>query len=198
MTEVSSQLRHPSPITTHSETTFRPSQESSLPSPWNPNSPHNQNHSHANLDDKEAGSPISAMGDFEKNDFGFENGTSQLPISTGSGTESILTDSYKESDKTEDLEKQAVHNDRNQDESKEKDPNLVEWNEPSDPENPMNWSRGRKWLITLAMGSMTWIITFASSVFSTATIVTAREFHTSEEVMILGTSLFVLVRLGIP
>jgi len=42
------------------------------------------------------------------------------------------------------------------------------------------------------LGLMTVSVTFASSVFSTATRVTARKFHVSEEVMVLGTSLFVL------
>lgn len=39
---------------------------------------------------------------------------------------------------------------------------------------------------------MTFCVTFASSVFSTATIVTARKFNVSPEVMVLATSLFVL------
>ena len=39
---------------------------------------------------------------------------------------------------------------------------------------------------------MTLVVTFASSVFSTATGMTAREFGISQEVMILGTALFVL------
>jgi DHA1 family multidrug resistance protein-like MFS transporter len=42
------------------------------------------------------------------------------------------------------------------------------------------------------LGLMTVSVTFASSVFSTATVVTAKKFHVSEEVMVLGTSLFVL------
>lgn len=73
----------------------------------------------------------------------------------------------------------------------EKDPNLVEWDGPDDPENPQNFSRLRKWVITVVMSSMTMWITFASSVFSTATLATAKEFNVSTEVMILGTSLTV-------
>lgn len=73
----------------------------------------------------------------------------------------------------------------------EKDPNLVEWDGPDDPENPQNFSRVRKWVITVVMSSMTMWITFASSVFSTATVVTAKEFNVSTEVMVLGTSLTV-------
>lgn len=73
----------------------------------------------------------------------------------------------------------------------EKDPNLVEWSGPEDPENPQNFSRTRKWIITVFMSLMTMWITFASSVFSTATQVTSKEFNVSTEVMTLGTSLTV-------
>ena len=75
-----------------------------------------------------------------------------------------------------------------------KDPNLIEWDGPDDPENPMNWSVSKKWTVTITFAFMTFVITFASSVFSTATQVTAELFEVSNEVMILGTSLFVLVR----
>ncbi|KAI9034918.1 MFS transporter [Aspergillus affinis] len=71
------------------------------------------------------------------------------------------------------------------------DPNLVDWDGRNDPENPQNYSNLRKWAITLTMSSMTMWITFASSVFSTATLVTAKEFNVSAEVMVLGTSLVV-------
>ncbi|KAF9637313.1 putative mfs multidrug protein [Lasiodiplodia theobromae] len=73
-----------------------------------------------------------------------------------------------------------------------RDPNLVVWNGPEDPDNPMNWPQWYKWLITGTLGMMTFCITFASSVFSTATMVTAQVFNVSTEVMTLGTSLFVL------
>lgn len=71
------------------------------------------------------------------------------------------------------------------------DPNFVTWNGPEDPENPQNYTNLRKWVITLTMSSMTIWITFASSVFSAATLVTAEEFNVSTEVMVLGTSLVV-------
>jgi hypothetical protein len=40
---------------------------------------------------------------------------------------------------------------------------------------------------------LTWVVTFASSIFSTAVRPAAKEFGVSTEVMTLGTSLFVLV-----
>jgi multidrug resistance protein len=55
----------------------------------------------------------------------------------------------------------------------------------------MNFPRWKKWLITCLLGLATFVVTFASSVFSTATQATAQQFGVSNEVMILGTSLFV-------
>lgn len=69
---------------------------------------------------------------------------------------------------------------------------LVDWDGPDDPEKPTNFSRTRKWLITMTMATLTLTVTFSSSVFSVATEVTARLFHVGLEVMVLGTALFVL------
>jgi DHA1 family multidrug resistance protein-like MFS transporter len=77
-------------------------------------------------------------------------------------------------------------------ESKQRDPNLIEWDGPNDPENPMNWPASKTWIVTLALGMMTFCVTFASSVFSNATVPVAKLFGVSTEVTTLGTSLFVL------
>lgn len=71
--------------------------------------------------------------------------------------------------------------------------NVVAWDGPGDPQNPQNWPKSKKYLTTVLYSTCTFCITFASSVFSTATEVTAREFGVSTEVMTLGTSLVVLV-----
>jgi hypothetical protein len=76
----------------------------------------------------------------------------------------------------------------------EKDPNLVEWDGPDDPENPQNFSYARKWTITMFLSSLTIWVTFSTSVFSQATQITAAEFGVSDEVMILATSLPLFVR----
>ncbi|EEP80035.1 conserved hypothetical protein [Uncinocarpus reesii 1704] len=72
------------------------------------------------------------------------------------------------------------------------DPDLVGWDGPSDPENPKNWATGRRWYITMLASTMTFCITFSSSVFSQATAVTAVIFGVSTEVTTLATSLVVL------
>lgn len=73
-----------------------------------------------------------------------------------------------------------------------KDPDLVVWDGPDDPGNPMNWPRKKKWACTVMLGLVTFCVTFASSVFSAGTLPAAHHYGTSEEVMILGTALFVL------
>lgn len=87
----------------------------------------------------------------------------------------------EESKKAEDLKKKG-----------EKDPNLIEWDGPDDPENPMNWAPRKKWIVTVMLGMMTFCVTFASSVFSNATVPVAELYNVSTEVTTLGTSLFVL------
>ncbi len=69
---------------------------------------------------------------------------------------------------------------------------VVGWSGPEDKENPTNFSRAKKWHMTMVTAMMTFCVSFASSVFSTATTVTAIEFGVSLEVMILGVSLYVL------
>lgn len=113
----------------------------------------------------------------------------------GPNTEKELTSSLPSSNDNDhndtDHDLENAQNQPEPEKPTEKDPNLVEWDGPDDPENPQNFSRVRKWVITVVMSSMTMWITFASSVFSTATLVTAKEFNVSSEVMILGTSLTV-------
>lgn len=78
--------------------------------------------------------------------------------------------------------------------SEKADPNLVEWTGPDDPENPQNWRFGKKAASTFLYAMMTVCVTFASTVFSEATAVTAKKYRVGTEVTTLGTSLFVLVR----
>jgi len=69
---------------------------------------------------------------------------------------------------------------------------LVDWDGPNDPENPQNWSRKYRWYTIMILAFMTFVVSFASSVWSTATVVTAEQFGVSQEVMILGVTLYVV------
>lgn len=75
---------------------------------------------------------------------------------------------------------------------KGEDSKIVTWDGENDPRKPMNMPEMRKWLIVISTGLMTFCVSFASSVFSTTTFVTAEMFGVSSEVMILGLALYVL------
>src|SRR5579871_1517076 len=69
---------------------------------------------------------------------------------------------------------------------------IVEFEGPDDPLNALNWSIRKRVIATLLLSLTTFVVTFASSVFSSALRVVAVEFNVSDEVATLGTSLFVL------
>ncbi|KAJ9643158.1 hypothetical protein H2204_002053 [Knufia peltigerae] len=69
---------------------------------------------------------------------------------------------------------------------------LVEFDGLDDPDNPKNWSRARRWRITLAMGGMAFVVTFSSSVFAVVILPVATQFHIGTVTSTLGVSLFLL------
>ncbi|KAF2787847.1 MFS general substrate transporter [Melanomma pulvis-pyrius CBS 109.77] len=73
----------------------------------------------------------------------------------------------------------------------EDDPYVVEWIE-NDPRNPMTWGSAKKWVMCLTMAVATLTVSFCSSAFSGGIQQIIVEFHTSQEVVTLGISLFVL------
>ncbi|MCJ1404435.1 hypothetical protein MMC11_007660 [Xylographa trunciseda] len=74
-----------------------------------------------------------------------------------------------------------------------KDPNLVTWDGPDDPENPKNWTRKRKWLATLVVSSFTFISPVSSSMVAPAIASISAEFFITNEVeQQLVLSVFVL------
>lgn len=70
---------------------------------------------------------------------------------------------------------------------------LVEFDGPSDPRNPKNWTQKRRWAITIAMSLMVFTVTFASSIFSVNIGVITQMFNVELVTATLGVALFVLV-----
>ncbi|EPE24341.1 MFS general substrate transporter [Glarea lozoyensis ATCC 20868] len=74
-----------------------------------------------------------------------------------------------------------------------KDPNLVAWKGPDDPENPKNWTFKHKWAATLVVSSFTFISPVSSSMVAPALTAIAREFNITNQVeQSLTLSIFVL------
>lgn len=70
--------------------------------------------------------------------------------------------------------------------------NVVDFDGADDPANPKNFSTAKKWTITASMGWMTFVVTFASTVFSVAVDPIAEEYDISKTTATLGVSLFLL------
>ena len=73
----------------------------------------------------------------------------------------------------------------------EDDPYQVEFI-PNDPRNPMEWGQFKKWFIVMTVAIATLAVAFVSSAYSGSTRQIIAEFGISQEVSILGISLFVL------
>ncbi|KAL8755340.1 MAG: hypothetical protein Q9184_004824 [Pyrenodesmia sp. 2 TL-2023] len=74
-----------------------------------------------------------------------------------------------------------------------RDPNLVTWDGPDDPENPKNWSTKRRWAATIVVSSFTFISPVSSSMVAPAIQAIAKDLNITNEVesqMVL--SVFVL------
>lgn len=85
----------------------------------------------------------------------------------------------------------AVANHKYKGSGTEDDPYIVEYI-PNDPRNPMEFSQVKKWSIIMSVAVATLAVAFVSSAYSGATRQIIEEFHISQEVAILGISLFVL------
>lgn len=59
----------------------------------------------------------------------------------------------------------------------EKDPNIVDWDGPTDPTNPKNWTTRHKWSICSMLAFQTFITPLASSMFAPGVPDVMAEFH---------------------
>ncbi|EEH36826.1 polyamine transporter 2 [Paracoccidioides lutzii Pb01] len=62
----------------------------------------------------------------------------------------------------------------------------------NDPENPKNWSKGRKWYITMVVAITCFVVAFDSSVITAGIGRVAEEFGVSEVVALLTITVFVI------
>lgn len=91
-----------------------------------------------------------------------------------------------DSNDSDDGNRKKVHHDK----ERGKDINLVEF-EPNDPENPQNWSLGKKVFATGMVCLITFSIYVGSAIYSPGVMSVEEQFHVSESVAVLGLSAFV-------
>lgn len=63
----------------------------------------------------------------------------------------------------------------------QRDPNVVDWDGPDDPMNPVNWSPRKKWLNIGVLSLLTLLTPLASSMFAPGVPEVLAEFHMDNE-----------------
>lgn len=70
---------------------------------------------------------------------------------------------------------------------------LTEFTGPDDPSHPHNWALWRRIWVSFMLAMFNLVVTISSSIFGSAQKIVAEEFGVSDEVTVLGTSLFLVV-----
>ena len=122
--------------------------------------------------------------------------SSQASERGGSGPSSLASDEKaKPLNSPSDLEAQGDNKDSaNKDDANEqKDPNLVTWDGPDDPQNPKNWPYNVKWKFTVGVSLFKFISPVSSSMVAPAIQQLGRDLHMrSQAEEELALSIFIL------
>jgi hypothetical protein len=65
----------------------------------------------------------------------------------------------------------------------ERDPNVIDFDGPNDPENPMNWKASKKWGMVVLISAITFLTPLASSQFAPGVPEVMQEFHSTSELL---------------
>lgn len=63
------------------------------------------------------------------------------------------------------------------------DPNIIDFDGPDDPDNPMNWHSSKKWGMVALISAITFLTPLASSQFAPGVPDVMREFHSTSELL---------------
>jgi hypothetical protein len=77
----------------------------------------------------------------------------------------------------------SVLEDSNGDTEEQDDPNIVFWDGPDDPENPMNWPSSRKWAAISMVSVVTFLTPLGSSIFAPGVPLVMREFNSHSQIL---------------
>jgi hypothetical protein len=110
--------------------------------------------------------------------------------STPEKTSTEIRDIYS---KEGDLEAVKLPVPNTDDEKTPKDPNLVTWDGPQDPENPKNWPNKVKWRYTVAVSVFTFISPVSSAMIAPALSKMGADLHMHSDLEVeLALSIFLL------
>jgi hypothetical protein len=78
---------------------------------------------------------------------------------------------------------ESIANTDIQDEETELDPNIVDFNGPDDPANPMNWPFAKKWGMVFLISAITFLTPLASSIFAPGIPEVMRDFGSTNDML---------------
>lgn len=70
-----------------------------------------------------------------------------------------------------------------EEESTERDPNIVDFDGPDDPMNPLNWGFTKKWGMVLLISAITFLTPLASSMFAPGVPEVMRDFNSTNNML---------------
>lgn len=68
-------------------------------------------------------------------------------------------------------------------EATEMDPNIVDFDGPNDPENPLNWNYNKKWGMVSLVSALTFLTPLASSMFAPGVPQIMKEFNSTNDML---------------
>ena len=68
-------------------------------------------------------------------------------------------------------------------EVEDRDPNIVDWDGPDDPQNPMNWPFNKKWGSVLLVSAITFLTPLASSMFAPGVPKVMETFNSTNDML---------------
>lgn len=77
----------------------------------------------------------------------------------------------------------SISSDEEAIDSNEDDPNIVFWDGPDDPQNPMNWSFTKKWGTVCLVSCITFLTPLASSMFAPGVPQVMATFHSTNDML---------------
>lgn len=69
------------------------------------------------------------------------------------------------------------------DQQAEQDPNIVDFDGPDDPENPLNWTFYKKWGMVLLISAITFLTPLASSMFAPGVPEVMKDFGSTNDML---------------
>lgn len=103
------------------------------------------------------------------------------------------TENMHGQDKEQDLEAARLPAADNNKNATLKDPNLVDWDGPSDPANPKNWTVKDKWVLTVLVSTFTFISPVSSSMVAPALTILGKDLGMHKDIEVeMALSIFVL------